>query len=75
MRSNAIAFSSGMESRGPQAGHATGSAWKRRSSGSSYSRRQSGHIGKPAMVVFGRSYGTERTIVNRGPQLVQLTNG
>jgi hypothetical protein len=28
-----------------------------------------------AMVVFARSYGTERTIVNRGPQLVQLTNG
>ena len=28
-----------------------------------------------AMVVSGRSYGTPRTIVNRGPQLVQLMNG
>ena len=30
---------------------------------------------KPAIVVSGRSYGTSRTIVNRGPQLVQLMNG
>ena len=30
---------------------------------------------KPAIVVFGRSYGTPVTIVNRGPQLVQLMNG
>ena len=30
---------------------------------------------KPAIVVDGRSYGTPVTIVNRGPQLVQLMNG
>ena len=30
---------------------------------------------KPAIVVSGRSYGTSRTIVKRGPQLVQFTNG
>ena len=29
----------------------------------------------PAIVVSGRSYGTPRTIVNRGPQFVQLMNG
>jgi hypothetical protein len=29
---------------------------------------------KPAMVVSGRSYGTPRTIVNLGPQLVQVMN-
>ena len=28
-----------------------------------------------AIVVSGRSYGTSRTMVNRGPQLVQLMNG
>ena len=49
--------------RGPQAGQATGWAWKRRSAGSSYSRRQSGHIANPAIVVAGRSYGTSRAIV------------
>ena len=38
-------------------------------------RRQRSHIGKAAIVVSGRSYGTPRTIVNRGPQLVQLMNG
>ena len=27
------------------------------------------------MVVFGRSYGTSRTIVKRGPHWVQLMNG
>jgi len=27
------------------------------------------------MVVFARSYGTEQTIVKRGPHWVQLTNG
>jgi hypothetical protein len=32
-------------------------------------------MAKPAMVVAGRSYGTSTTMVNRGPQLVQLTNG
>src|SRR5919202_1197223 len=60
---------------GPQAGHALGWAWKRRSRGSSYSARQASHMANPAIVVSGRSYGTPRTIVNRGPQSVQLTNG
>ena len=60
---------------GPHAGQAFGCAWKRRSPGSSYSRAQSEHIVNPAIVVSGRSYGTPRTIVNRGPQLVQLMNG
>ena len=32
-------------------------------------------MAKPAIVVFGRSYGTSRTIVKRGPQLVQFVNG
>ncbi len=73
-RSRAAASSIGIESRGPQTGQAIGSAWKRRSVGSSYSRRQSSHSGKPAMVVFGRSYGTSRTIVKRGPHWVQLMN-
>ena len=62
-------------SRGPQSGQALGCAWKRRSAGSSYSARQAGHMTKPAIVVSGRSYGTPRTIVKRGPQFVQLTNG
>ena len=61
--------------RGPQSGQAFGWAWKRRSAGSSYSARQAAHISKPAIVVFGRSYGTSRTIVKRGPQLVQFVNG
>ena len=30
---------------------------------------------KPAIVVAGRSYGTDTTIVYRGPQSVQLVNG
>src|SRR5256885_329109 len=60
---------------GPHSGHAFGWAWKRRSRGSSYSARHAAHIAKPAIVVSGRSYGTPRTIVNRGPQSVQLTNG
>ena len=71
----ATASSSGSESRGPHTGQAIGSAWKRRSDGSSYSRRQSRQSGKSAIVVFGRSYGTRVTIVRRGPQFVQLTNG
>ena len=62
-------------SRGPQAGQQTGWAWNRRLAGSSYSARQAGHIAKPAIVVSGRSYGTSRTMVNRGPQFVQLMNG
>ena len=41
--------------RGPQAGHAFGWAWKRRSSGSAYSRAHAGHIRNPAIVVAGRS--------------------
>src|SRR3984893_857076 len=61
--------------RGPQAGQAAGCAWKRRSRGSSYSRRQSGHMANGAMVVRSRSYGVERTMVKRGPQLVQLRKG
>ena len=61
--------------RGPQAGQALGCAWKRRSSGTSYSRWQSAHIRKGAIVVAGRSYGTSRAIVKRGPQLVQLVKG
>ncbi len=52
-----------------------GSAWKRRSDGSPYSHAQAAHITKPAMVVSGRSYGTPRTIVKRGPQFVQLMKG
>ena len=61
--------------RGPHAGQAFGWAWKRRSRGSSYSAWHAAHITKPAIVVDGRSYGTPVTIVNRGPQLVQLMNG
>ena len=38
-------------------------------------RRHASHIAKPAIVVSGRSYGTPRTIVNRGPQFVQFVNG
>ena len=38
-------------------------------------RGRRAHIAKPAIVVSGRSYGTPRTIVKRGPQLVQLMNG
>ena len=41
--------------RGPHAGHATGSAWKRRSAGSSYSRRQSSHMGNARIDVRSRS--------------------
>ena len=32
-------------------------------------------MAKPAIVVFGRSYGMPVTIVKRGPQLVQFRNG
>src|SRR5689334_5335135 len=62
-------------SRGPHAGQHTGWAWKRRSAGSRYSRSQSPHMANPAIVVFGLSYGRSVTMVNRGPQFVQLTNG
>ena len=60
---------------GPQSWHAFGWAWKRRFAGSRYSARHAGHISNAAIVVFGRSYGTSRTMVKRGPQLVQLVNG
>ena len=40
---------------GPQTGQAFGCAWKRRSSGSLYSRWHAGHCLKRAMLVFGRS--------------------
>ena len=62
-------------SRGPQAGQAFGSAWKRRSAGSSYSAWQAAHMRNGAIVVRARSYGTPSTIVNRGPHPVQLVNG
>ena len=35
----------------------------------------SGHIRNAAIVVGGRSYGTSRAIVKRGPQFVQFVNG
>src|SRR5204863_3439642 len=54
-RSAATASSSGDESRGPQSQQAIGWAWKRRSRGSSYSRRHSAHIRNRRMVVLGRS--------------------
>ena len=40
---------------GPHAGQALGWAWKRRSSGSSYSAWHASHMTKPAIVVAGRS--------------------
>ena len=40
---------------GPQSGQQMVSAWKRRSPGSSYSRRQAAQSAKPAIVVAGRS--------------------
>jgi hypothetical protein len=52
-----------------------GWAWNRRSAGSWYSRSHRSHIGKPAIVVAGRSYGRSEMIVNRGPQSVQVMNG
>src|SRR6267378_3905863 len=53
--------------RGPQTGHAIGSAWNRRSRGSSYSLRHASHISNAATVVRSRSYGLPVTIVSRGP--------
>ena len=52
-----------VDSDGPHAGQHTGWAWKRRSAGSSYSARHAAHMAKPAIVVFGRSYGIVVTIV------------
>src|SRR5581483_4396486 len=60
---------------GPQSQHALGCAWKRRFNGSSYSARHASHMGNPAIEVYGRSYGMSWTIVNLGPQFVQLING
>ena len=62
-------------SAGPHAGQQVGSAWNRRLPGSVYSAAHAAHIVKAAIVVRARSYGTSRTIVNRGPQFVQLMNG
>ena len=63
------------QSRGPQAGHALGCAWKRRSDGDAYSAWHAGHITNGAIVVFGRSYGMSIAMVKRGPQFVQLVKG
>ena len=43
------------DSVGPQSGQAMVCAWNRRSVGSWYSAAQASHIGKPAIVVAGRS--------------------
>ena len=37
--------------------------------------RTAAHSAKPAIVVFGRSYGSRIVIVNRGPQFVHVMNG
>ncbi len=73
----AVAASSGQtsSSRGPHTGHAFGCAWKRRSSGSSYSAWHRGHIVNARMDVRGLSYGVPSMMENRGPQFVQLMNG
>ncbi len=60
---------------GPQSGHATGCAWKRRSAGSWYSAAQASHSSNAFIVVRGRSYGSDSMIDQRGPQFVQLMNG
>ena len=60
---------------GPHIGHAFGCAWNLRSTGFSYSFRQSGHMVKSLIVVLGRSYGNDSMIENLGPQFVQLVNG
>src|SRR6516164_6613246 len=62
-------------SDGPQSGQAIGCAWNRRSAGSWYSAAHRSHMAKADMVVAGRSYGNSRMMVNRGPQLVHVTNG
>ena len=61
-RTTAAASATGIESRGPHRGQAFGCAWKRRSAGVVYSRRQSAHISNARMVVHGRSYGISRTM-------------
>src|ERR1700740_361101 len=62
-------------SDGPQSGQAIGCAWNRRLAGSWYSAAHRSHMANADMVVAGRSYGNPRMMVNRGPQLVQVTNG
>src|SRR6516165_5788268 len=62
-------------SDGPQSGQAIGCAWNRRLAGSWYSAAHRSHMANADMVVAGRSYGNSRMMVNRGPQLVQVTNG
>ena len=42
---------------------------------SANSAAQSAHIGNSAIEVKARSYGTERIMVNRGPQFVQFMKG
>ena len=49
------ARASSTRKEGPQRRQQVGWAWKRRSRGSSYSRRQSAHISNTAMVVRSRS--------------------
>ena len=48
-------FTSTADNRGPQRGQPLGSAWKRRSDGSAYSRAHSPQRWKGAMVVLARS--------------------
>src|ERR1700739_699188 len=62
-------------SDGPQSGQAIGCAWDRRLDGAWYSAAHRSHMANADMVVAGLSYGNSRMMVNRGPQLVQVTNG
>ncbi len=54
---------SASQTLGPQTGQAIGWAWNRRLAGSPYSAAQAGHISNADIVVFGRSYGIERTML------------
>ena len=54
-RGDSFALAGATARLGPQTGQAMGWAWWRRLAGSMYSRRHCGHIGKPAIVVPGRS--------------------
>ena len=74
-RSAASTSASSCDRCGPHAGQAIGSAWKRRSAGSAYSRAQSAQSANGAIAVLARSYGSRRAMVKRGPQCVQLRNG
>lgn len=62
-------------SRGPHTGQAMVSAWKRRSDGSSNSRRQAGHRANGARVVWARVQGSAVAMLKRGPQSQQLMKG